>query len=135
VPIGGKAQLRETAMLRVVLVSGLVMARVAAAGAGECQPAPTGGMLCERDGAVFHVDPATGRWEDVTQELMVGVVLGALLQGGVEADPEATAPDPAEEEASGMFEDRLAGFCAEGGCPTGLSGGIDGYTGYVPSYQ
>jgi hypothetical protein len=122
-------------MLRVVLVSGLVMAHVAAASADECRPAPTGGMLCERDGAVFHVDPATGQWEDVTQELMIGAVLGAMLQEGVEADPGAIAPDPAEEEAPGTFEDRLAGFCAQGGCPSGLSGAIDGYTGHVPSYE
>ena len=122
-------------MLRVVLVSGLMMAHAAAANADGCHPAPGGGMLCERDGAVFHVDPATGQWEDVTQELVLGAALGALLQGGAEAGLEAAAPDPSEAETSGTFEDGLAGFCADGGCPTGLSGAIDGYTGYVPSYQ
>ena len=109
----------------VVLAIGLV-SPIGLAHAQQCVPLAGGMALCEEQGSVFLVDPASGAAVDVTQEVT------AALAGG-SADEGATS-EP-QGNGRGTFEDRLAGYCVNGGCPSDLSSAIDGITGYIPAYQ
>ena len=115
-------------MLRTSAAAVALIAQIGIAQADACESLPTGGLLCEQDGAILFVDPTSGTAIDVTQEVLTALA-GGDLPDEAAAAPEAPAAD------GGTFEDRLSGFCADGGCPAGLSGAIDGVTGYIPSYQ
>jgi len=113
---------RTSAVTFVVLV-GMGLARAEA-----CAPLPSGGLLCEEEGAYLFVDPASGTVVDVTQEVLSAMSESADSYGS------AIVPDSSPVE-SGTFEDRLSDLCSDGSCPTGLTSAIDGITGYIPSYQ
>ena len=110
----------------VVLAIGLV-SPIGLAHAQQCVPLAGGMALCEEQGGVFLVDPASGAAVDVTQEVV------AALAGGGSTDQEIGSES--QSDGVGTFEDRLAGYCVNGGCPSDLSSAIDGITGYIPAYQ
>ena len=110
----------------VVLAIGLV-SPIGLAHAQQCVPLAGGMALCEEQGSVFLVDPASGAAVDVTQEVV------AALAGGGSAE-EGITPE-SQSDGGGTFEDRLAGHCVNGGCPPDLSSTIDGITGNIPAYQ
>jgi hypothetical protein len=109
----------------------LAFAQAGSARAQGCAPLADGTLLCERDGVVALVDPASGESVELTEELLAALLSAALAEPERQA---AAAPEEAPEQG-GTFEDRITGLCASGDCPAGLTGAIDQLNGYVPSYQ
>ena len=110
----------------VVLAIGLA-SPIGLAHAEQCVPLAGGMALCEEQGSVFLVDPASGAAGDVTQEVVAALAGVGSIDQGIGAEPQSGG--------GGTFEDRLAGYCVNGGCPSDLSAAIDGITGYIPAYQ
>ena len=115
-------------MWRTSAVALAFIAQIGLAQAEMCEPLPTGGLLCEQEGALLLVDPDSGTVVDVTQEFLSALSGGAAVDGST-VESEASAAE------NGTFEDRLSGYCADRSCPAGVTGAIDGITGYIPSYQ
>jgi hypothetical protein len=117
-------------MSRTTAAALTLIAQVGLAHAQECAPLQGGGLLCEQEGMVFFVDPASGAVVDVTEEVQ------AAMAGDAEAVPDLGTTTEAPAIGDGRWsEDRMTDICLRGGCPDGSTGALDAINGYIPSYQ
>jgi hypothetical protein len=73
-------------MWRTSIVVIAFAAQIGLAQAQQCEPLPTGGLLCEQEGAILFVDPASGTVVDVTQDVLSALAGGTASDHGT-ADP------------------------------------------------